>query len=170
MSGLSVLFPRIVVVHARTRAPMPPRAALPEVGLRWGQRSRFEFGGATPEPERRQGVRIRQVDRERLVHGTESHREYETHEVDLHGVPLEVEGIKSVTFFLGEREVTHEPRTVRGGVTTIEPVIETIEEYMRFDFSTVVSGARGEPHPPATEPFRLGGFELGNFELEDRVR
>ena len=160
MSRLWPLFPEVVDVLAHARAPVPPPVVLPEVGLRWGQPSQFEFG-MEPEPSSAEAgaVILRQVHEPRIIKGIESHRQYEEH------TPLAsvtVEGIKSATFFLGEREVVHESREVDGRVTYVETVIETIEEYVKFDFNFEAMGDRGTPHPPET----IGIEDLGDFDLE----
>ena len=66
---------------------------------------------------------------------------------------LEPEQIRSVTFYLGTREVRRERREAEGGVTNVTPVIETIRDYLgfRFPFGDP-AGDRGTPHPPETPP------------------
>lgn len=150
-----------VVSHRRERAAPAPPVLVPEVGLRWGAASRFEFG-QWPEPldETEPIIRYRgNVDKEIVIQGVESHREFSRESIDVgNGVIFEVEGIDSVTFYLGERQVETEEREVKYGVTYIQPVVETIEEYLKFDFKFLVAGERGEPHPPETpelEPAKL---------------
>ena len=89
-----------------------------------------------------------------------------------------MESIKRVTFYLGEHEEVHEQRTVQGNVTTVEPIVETVREYVEFDFAFAVAGERGEPPPPTVEPPRpspriaevsdLGPFRtVVRFETEE---
>ena len=124
---------------------------VPEVGLRWGAPSAFEHGlPAAVAPDETPGIVIDRG-RARVVRGTEVHREFGE---ELPAGARPVESIKRATFYLGEHEEVHEQRTVQGNVTTVEPIVETVREYLEFDFAFTVEGERGTPPPPATEPPR----------------
>ena len=158
MSRLGMALGRFIPVtaHASDRAPVAAPAPSPEVGRRWGRGSRFEIG-SRPEPdeEGNGAVARRDVHKDVLIRGIESHREYEVNQVAIGGETIQIEGAGSVTFYIGQSEVVHEDRKVRGSVTFIQPTIETIDEYVTFDFDFGVSGFRGEPHPPETPELDL---------------
>ena len=158
MSRLGLALGRVipVIAHASDRAPVTAPVPVPEVGRRWGRVSRFEIS-SRPEPsdEGNGTVARRDVHKDLLIRGIESHREYEVHQVAIGGDTIEIEGAGSVTFYIGQSEVVHEDRKVRGSVIFIQPTIETIDEYVTFDFDFGVSGFRGEPHPPETPELDL---------------
>lgn len=148
---LARAFRRQVAVESFTedRAPeAPPAAPPPDVGARWGQPAEFQIS-ETPRPPADGRINASWVHELRRFTGAESHRQYGSTPTPQAG---SAEAIRSVTFSLGEREVRQERRTIEGRVTTVEPVIETIRDYVRLDFPFALEGQRGEPHPPETPP------------------
>ena len=139
----------------RNRARPTRRGPVPAAGARWGLASRFDFD-FMPRPDESGGglevTNVRAVASEVVFSGEETHREFSVAEVDLSGTILDVEGTRSVTFYLGDRQVLHEERNVQGNLTTIQPTVETVKEYLKFHFEVIPEvGARGEPHPRETE-------------------
>ena len=148
---LASAFRRLVAVESFTedRAPeAPPAAPSPDAGARWGQPSEFQIG-ETPKPPALGSITASWVHELRRFTGAESHRQYGSTPTPKAG---SAEAIRSITFYLGEREVRRERRRIEGRVTTVEPVIETIREYVRLDFPVGLEGQRGEPAPPETPP------------------
>ena len=145
-------FRRVIAVESFTddRALQRAQPPAPEAGARWGRPAAFEIGEA-PQPSPQASLTATWTHEDRRLKGIESHRQY-VRTAALSDQPVTAEGIRSVTFYLGEREVRRESRKVAGSVTSIEPVIETIREYVRLDFPFGLAGARGEPHPPETPP------------------
>lgn len=148
---LAGAFRRLVAVESFTedRAPAPaPPAPSPDAGARWGQPSEFQIG-QTPKPPAEASITASWVHELRRLTGAESHRQYGSTPTPQAG---SAEAIRSVTFYLGEREVRRDRRKIEGRVTSVEPVIETIREYVRLDLPVDLEGARGEPAPPETPP------------------
>ena len=149
---LAGAFRRTIAVESFTderRSPEPVRSAPPS-GARWGRPSAFEIGQASPRPPDPATITYSWLHEVVRQKGVESHRQYA--DAELGGELVPAEAIRSVTFYLGERQVRHERRNVEGGVTNVTPIIETIRHYVRFDFPFGLAGARGEPHPPPTPP------------------
>ena len=152
----------VVDVLARDRAPVVPEVEVPEVGLRWGRSSQFEFGMRhRPGPEDPPAILIGRG-RPRVIEGVETHRQYSEESPVPEAPALVVEGVRSTTFFIGERVTQSESRKVEGGVTLVEPTVETIEEYIRFDFEFTFVGQRGAepPQPPTGQPRPAPAFRI----------
>ena len=152
---LARAFRRLIAVESQTTGRARPQLAKsePDAGARWGRPAAFEIPSRPRPSEKPAQLTYDWVDKARLFKGVESHREY-VHGVALvEGTALEPEAIRSVTFFLGTREVRHERREAEGGQTHVTPVIETIRDYLKLSFPFGdAEGARGTPHPPETPP------------------
>lgn len=144
-------FRRTIAVESQTdqRARPERRHVPPDAGARWGGPAVFEIG-ALPEEPPPASITYSWLNEVVWFRGVESHREYAESLAGSELIPTEA--IRSVTFYLGEREVRHERRATAGGITGVTPVIETIREYLRFDFPFEPLGSRGTPHPPPTFP------------------
>ena len=153
---LARAFRRLIAVESQTveRAPLQPVvAAEPDAGARWGRPATFEIPSRSRASSQPATLAYDWIDKARMFRGVESHREYRTEATTLEGTTLQPELIRSVTFFLGEREVRHERRESEGGQTHVTPVVETIRDYVKLTFPFGdPEGARGEPHPPPTPP------------------
>lgn len=150
---LARAFRRVIAVESFTVDRQPPAAAppAPAAGGRWGRPSAFEVGsGLRAPPPPATTVVYERLHEVRRYRGVESHRAYALSAAAEGQVTPEA--IRSVTFYMGEREVRHERVEAHGRVTNVTPVIETIRDYVRFDFPFERGGARGVPHPPPTPP------------------
>ena len=155
MSRLDILAPVEVVAFSNLRPRREPAQPVIEAGAVWGGRSVFDFSAQpsqTAGPEiidgGSGGVSVGWANDEEVIIGEERFREASVGVVEVGETLMEVEGIRSVTFSLGVREIVTEERSVRGSVTFIQPTIEYVSEYLRlvFPFATVME--RGSPAPP----------------------
>lgn len=81
---------------------------------------------------------------------------------------FKTEAIKSVTFFLGEREVATETRERQGNLTVIQPKIEHIKEYFVFNFPIASEvETRGEAAPESTPPHPSSETEMDSSNDQD---
>ena len=153
---LARAFRRLIAVESQTverATPHPPAASEPDVGARWGRAATFDIPFRSRASDQPAQLTFDWIDKARIFRGVESHREYRAAAHLLDGATLEPEAIRSVTFFLGSREVRHERRESEGGQTHVTPVIEMIRDYVKLTFPFGDrEGARGEPHPPPTPP------------------
>lgn len=155
-----VIFPSVIQVLAQhspktvSQVPVPP-----VLGLRWGRPSEFQFAAESTvsfgTTTGGQGVVPRwELDREVVIRGREQHRVYAQQMTPLGdgGEELEVEGISKTAFALPERVVVHERVEAEGQVTYVQPIVETVAEFLVFNFDLGVAGDRGQPTPPPTPP------------------
>ena len=71
-----------VIAQPSDRAPVAAPAPAPDVGRHWGRASRLEISSRLePAKEGNGAVALRDLHKEVLIRGTESHREYEINQV-----------------------------------------------------------------------------------------
>ena len=155
MSGINVLAPIEVVAFSNHRPRLEPARPAVAAAAAWGAPSSFDFsvepdGTLGPDLTGLEGkfAGARPVDKSQLIRGVERFREVTVETVQAGDTLIDVEGIRSVTFFLGVREVVHEERSVRGSYTSIQPTIEHVSEYLRFNFPFTTALERGVRPPP----------------------
>lgn len=153
--SLHVLAPVRVVAHPVDRRLPALPAPEQESGAVWGSPAAFEHMGGAPEKQLRYFAGS--VPRPVLIRGIETFREASVHAVPLADKSAEVEGIASVTFDCGVREIRHEERVSRGASTVVRPTIEHRRQYLRFVFPFSAARSRGEQAPPDTPPLPVRG-------------
>ncbi|MGR3593112.1 MAG: hypothetical protein ACU0B9_07355 [Limimaricola soesokkakensis] len=166
MTNLAILAPVRVVsfsYHRRPVAPpVPVPVPVPEAGAAWGSPAAFDYSlqpsGVSAEisdgseGDEEKGLKVSWPSGNVRISGVEEFREATLETIPLGGDAAEVEGIRSVTFYTGTREIRHEERTVQGAYTSIEPTIEHRKEYLRIGFPFAAALERGDPPPPDTPP------------------
>lgn len=146
---------RLIAVESQTaeRSRSQPGPPDPAAGARWGGPASFDIPSRPEASDQQASLTYDWIDRARRFRGVESHREYVLSAAAVGGAGLEPEAIRSVTFYLGEREERRERREQEGGQTRLTPIVETIREYVKLSFPFGdPQGARGKPHPPETPP------------------
>lgn len=144
-----------VVAHTKQRVIPPPLVPRPDVGIRWGKPSRFEF--SQDDKDQSGGGSIIIDDEESAtVTGTEVYREWEkvtAAAIDAPAITFEFERPKEMFFFIEATEVTEETINENGN---IQPEITKTFHYVRISFTLNATGEtigetgeRGE-HPDDT--------------------
>ncbi len=156
MTRLGVLAPVRVMSLSTERRPVAPPVPVPDAGVVWGAASSFDYAlqpsDTAAEITAGGDFEISWPSGHRRINGVEEFRETTLETVPLGTAAVEVEGIRSVTFYTGTRDIRHEERTVQGAYTSIEPTIEHRREYLRIAFPFAVARERGDPPPPDTPP------------------
>lgn len=141
-----------VVFLSRERPPPEPPVNPDARLLCWGKASDFSFKPAPPpDPEPQVIV---EGDEEMLVYGVEVHREVQKKSISdpgTSGGAVEAEALKSVTFYIGTRDVW---TPVKQGNLQMYFLSQTVDEYYRIAFPQFeAEDERGqEPQNQGTAP------------------
>lgn len=164
--GFNQLTTRVIPVLAYTKQKVAPVVVeRPEVGIRWGKPSRFEFSNAANQ-NRNDSISVSWPSSKERLEGTEVWRKWEMIKATAHStvtkapIPslfFEFERPAEMFFYVKEEERYEEDREdLGGGVMKIQPKITTVYHYIKLAFplndstdEVVASGERGE-HPDVT--------------------
>lgn len=166
VSGFNQLATRIIPVVAHTKQKaIPIVVPKPEVGIRWGKPSRFEFSNEGAK-DKGNPIGVVFLAQKQTIKGTEVYRKWEKVKavanstvsgVQIPTMSFEFERPKEMFFFVKETEEREETRREIGdGAVSIQPKITTVYHYIKLAYplndpedEVTASGERGE-HPDKT--------------------